>query len=189
MIGAIRFVVRNLIWAMRKLRYPFLLRNVTINKSFRIDGKIGIQISGGTSFQSGLWLYSHVTPTSIGKIDIGNNCSFGYNNHITSVFEVKIGNEVLTANNVYISDNIHGYEDIKIPILRQPIVFKNSVVIGDGAWIGENVSVIGARIGRNSVIGANSVVTSDVPDYCVAVGAPAKVIKKYDSLTGLWIKL
>lgn len=171
------------------MRYPFLLRNITINKPFRIDGKLGIQISGDTSFQSGLWLYSHVTPGSIGKIIIGSKSSFGYNNHITSVFEVKIGNEVLTANNVYISDNIHGYKDINIPILRQPVIFKESVVIGDGAWIGENVSIIGAKVGRNSVIGANSVVTSDVPDYCVAVGVPARVIKKYDLTSGLWINL
>ena len=100
MMRIFRFIVRNSIWVIRRMHYPFLLRNVTINKPFRIDGKLGIQISGDTSFQSGLWLYSHVTPGSIGKIIIGSKSSFGYNNHITSVFEVKIGNEVLTANNV-----------------------------------------------------------------------------------------
>jgi len=183
---AIRFIIRKITRRIRQLRYPFLTTNITINRPFRIDGKNGIYIGGDSSFQSGLWMYSHVTDSSTGKISIGSNCSFGYNNHITSAGEVTIGDDVLTANNVYISDNIHGYEDILVPIMRQPIIFKNSVVIGSGAWIGENVSIIGARIGVNSVIGANSVVTKDVPDYCVAVGAPAKVIRRFDLSTGLW---
>jgi acetyltransferase-like isoleucine patch superfamily enzyme len=55
-----------------------------------------------------------------------------------------------------------------------------------GAWLGENVCVIGASIGKNSVIGANSVVTKNIPDYCVAVGSPAKVIKKYNVEKQIW---
>ena len=186
MIRISRFISRILIRMIRRLRYPFLSPNVTINRPYRINGKVGIRISSGTSFQSGLWLYSHSTPSTEGIINIGTKCSFGYNNHITSVSEVTIGDEVLTANNVYISDNIHGYEDVTVPIMRQPILYKNSVVIGNGAWIGENVSIIGAKVGANSVIGANSVVTSDIPDYCVAVGVPAKIVKRYDPLTGIW---
>jgi acetyltransferase-like isoleucine patch superfamily enzyme len=186
MIRIYRFVTKNLIWQIRRLRYPFLSSNVVINRPFRIDGSSGIKISSGTSFQRGLWLYSHNTSSTKGIIKIGTNCSFGYNNHITSVSEVTIGDQVLTANNVYISDNIHGYADVNVPIMSQPILFKNSVVIGSGAWIGENVSIIGAKIGTNSVIGANSVVTTDIPDYCVAVGVPAKIVKRYDPTIGQW---
>lgn len=64
------------------------------------------------------------------------------------------------------------------------------VYIGFGTWLGTNVVIADARhIGHNCVIGANSVVTSDIPDYCVAVGIPAKVIKKYDFKKKSWIKV
>jgi acetyltransferase-like isoleucine patch superfamily enzyme len=78
---------------------------------------------------------------------------------------------------VFISDNDHSYSDLDLPIIQQPIKFKKNVSIGSGSWIGENVCIIGASIGRNCVIGANSVVTKDVPDFSVVAGNPAKVIK------------
>jgi acetyltransferase-like isoleucine patch superfamily enzyme len=62
-------------------------------------------------------------------------------------------------------------------------------VIGEGSWLGENVCVIGASIGKHCVIGANSVVTKDIPDYSVAVGIPAKVIKKYNFNKCEWEKI
>ena len=66
---------------------------------------------------------------------------------------------------------------------------KHDVEIGEGSWLGENVCVLGAIIGRHCVIGANSVVTKDIPDYSIAVGAPAKVIKRYDFTTNSWQKI
>lgn len=65
-----------------------------------------------------------------------------------------------------------------------------NLVIGDGTWIGTNVVIVGnIHIGKNCVIGANSVVTKDIPDYSVAVGIPAKVIRKYDFEKKEWIKI
>ena len=63
------------------------------------------------------------------------------------------------------------------------MIFKNNVVVGESTWLGENVCVIGASVGKHSIVGANSVVTSDIPDYSIAVGAPAKVIKQYNHQT------
>ena len=123
------------------------------------------------------------------NLSIGKGSVFGYNNHITCVRSVSIGSFVLTANNVYISDNIHAYEDITKPVIQQPVKFKKAVSIGDGAWIGENVSIIGANVGRNSVVGANSVVTVDIPDYSVAVGIPAKIIKRFIPEKNKWVKV
>jgi acetyltransferase-like isoleucine patch superfamily enzyme len=60
-------------------------------------------------------------------------------------------------------------------------------LIGDGSWIGENACIIGAHVGKNCVIGANAVVTSDIPDYSVAVGVPAVVIKRFDAPSKMWI--
>ena len=63
-----------------------------------------------------------------------------------------------------------------------------NITISDGAWLGENVCIIGANIGKNVVVGANSVVTHDIPDYCVAVGSPAYIIKRYDFERKEWRK-
>lgn len=120
---------------------------------------------------------------------IGEGCAIGDFNHIAAVRRVVLGKNVLTANRVYISDNCHGYDDIHVPIMHQPVKFKAEVLIGDGSWIGENVCVIGAKIGKNCVIGANSVVIDDIPDHSVAAGAPARVIKKYDISTNRWISV
>ena len=158
-------------------------------RPFRVDGGNGISIGSKTVFQRGAWLYCCGIDGQSASLTIGAGCVFGYNNHITAVRNVEIGDNVLTANNVYISDNLHGYEDTTKPIMHQPVRFKRAVVLGDGCWIGENACIIGARIGKNSVIGANAVVTCDIPDYSVAVGAPAKVIKQFDPHLKKWIAI
>ena len=176
-------------WFFYKKTFRFLSKSVLFNSPFRIDGSCGISINDNTSFQSGVWLYCCGINNINANLTIGKSSVFGYNNHITCVRNVSIGNFVLTANNVYISDNNHGYEDITRPIIQQPVKFKKAVSIGDGAWIGENVSIIGASVGRNSVVGSNSVVTGDIPDYCVAAGIPAKIIKRFIPEKNKWVKV
>ena len=112
----------------------------------------------------------------------------GHFNHITCVNRVYIGKNVLTADRVYITDNYHGYEDIDMPISKQPVKSKGEVIIGDETWIGDNVSIISCKIGKHCVIGANSVVNRDIPDYCIAVGAPAKIVKRYNFQSEKWEK-
>ena len=102
--------------------------------------------------------------------------------------KIIIGKKVLTADKVYISDNLHSYEDVTIPIIDQKIKQINHVEIGDGTWIGENVCILGVKIGKNCVIGANSVVTKDIPDYSVVVGSPAVIIKKFNITANRWEK-
>jgi len=156
-------------------------------RPFRIDGAETIEIGDGTVVQSGCWLYSRPVQGLPSSLRIGKGCVLGYNNHIAAVRSIRIGDNVLTANNVYISDNLHSYEDVSTPILHQPVRYKREVVIGDGCWIGENACIIGAHVGRNSVIGANAVVTKDVPDFCVAVGNPAAVIRRFDPAILEWV--
>lgn len=92
---------------------------------------------------------------------------------------MDIGEKVLLSPNIYITDCDHEYRNIDIPVIDQGIVQKGQAVsIGDGSYIGINTVIVGnVKIGKHCVIGANSVVTKDVHDYCVAVGSPAKVIK------------
>lgn len=158
-----------------------------MHRPFRIDGPEGIELGAGTTMQRGGWLYCAGVDRIPASLKLGNGCVFGYNNHITAVRDVVIGDHVLTANNVYISDNLHDYEDISQPILHQPVRFKGEVSIGEGCWIGENACIIGARIGKNCVIGANAVVTHDIPDYSVAVGVPAVVIREFNLQSQRWI--
>jgi acetyltransferase-like isoleucine patch superfamily enzyme len=107
-------------------------------------------------------------------------------NHITCIHKVEIGENVLTADRVHISDHSHGFSQITIPIMAQPVTSKGVVRIGDGTWIGENASILSCSIGRNCVIGSNAVVTRDIPEYCVAVGAPARVVKRFNTISGQW---
>lgn len=119
-------------------------------------------------------------------LKIGDGSKLGRFNHIYATRRVEIGRKVLTANGVYISDNLHGYQDVDRPIIDQPLVQLADTVIGDGTWIGHNVSIFGVVIGRNCVVGANAVVTRDLPDYSVAVGIPARIIRRYDVETACW---
>ena len=123
------------------------------------------------------------------EFTIDDNVKIGNYNHITCVHKLHIGKNVLIADRVYISDNYHCYEDVEMPILKQGVGSKNPVVIGEDSWIGDNVAIISCNIGKHCIIGANSVVTHDIPDYSVAVGCPAKVIRKYNHNSCKWERL
>jgi acetyltransferase-like isoleucine patch superfamily enzyme len=111
-------------------------------------------------------------------VRIGDRCLIGRGSGIVGHLAIDIGDDVWTGHHVYITDQNHGYDDPDLPISRQSQT-ERPVIIGDGSWIGHGSVVLpGARIGRHVVIGANSVVTGDIPDYSVAVGAPARVIKR-----------
>jgi acetyltransferase-like isoleucine patch superfamily enzyme len=112
-------------------------------------------------------------------VSIGDRCLIGKGSGIVGHFSITIGNDVWTGHHVYITDQNHGYENVDEPISRQSQP-ERPVVIGDGSWLGFGTVVLpGVTIGKHVVIGANSVVTSDIPDYSVAVGAPARVIKRH----------
>jgi acetyltransferase-like isoleucine patch superfamily enzyme len=120
-------------------------------------------------------------------LEIGDGSAIGHFNHIYATKRISIGKSVLTADKVYISDNMHEFSDVSIPIINQHVRQISEVEIGDGTWLGENVCVIGAKVGKQSIVGANSVVTKDIPDYCVAVGAPARIVKRYSFDKKEWL--
>jgi len=110
-------------------------------------------------------------------ISIGDRCLIGKGSGIVGHLEIRIGDDVWTGHHVYITDQNHGYENLDLPISHQ-VMPERPVSIGDGSWLGHGSVVLpGAVIGRHVVVGANSVVTGTIPDNCVAVGVPARVIK------------
>jgi acetyltransferase-like isoleucine patch superfamily enzyme len=177
-----------LFYMLNKRKFKRLEIKALIVNPLRIEGKEYISLLRGAVIQSHSFLYAEKIDDYVPELIIGRGSVLGNYNHIAAVRKVVIGENVLTADRVYISDNTHIYEDINVPIMLQPIKFKSEVHIGDGSWIGENACIIGAKIGKNCVIGANAVVTADVPDYSVAVGIPARVIKMYDQKNKIWVK-
>lgn len=129
------------------------------------------------------------------SIIIGNNVQINDNVHITGLKRVEIKDNVLIASRVYISDCSHGqYTEEKSSsvdeIMNERKLWSKSVVIDKNVWLGEGACILpGTTIGKNSIIGANSVVTKNIPENCIAVGAPAKVIKKYNIKKRIWEKV
>lgn len=122
-------------------------------------------------------------------VRIGDRCLIGRGSGIVGHLAIEIGNDVWTGHHVYITDQNHGYEKIDLPISMQTQP-EEPVVIGDGSWIGAGSVILpGAHIGKHVAIGANSVVNGSIPDYSVAVGSPAKVIKRYTENSGWMLSL
>lgn len=127
-------------------------------------------------------------------ITFGNNIEINDNVHIAGGEKIKIGNNVLIASRVYISDIVHGNyigneQDTPLSIPKERKLSTKPVIIEENVWIGEGVCILpGVRIGSGSVIGANSVVTKDIEENSIAVGIPAKVIKIFNEKTERWQK-
>lgn len=112
-------------------------------------------------------------------VSIGDRCLIGKGSGIVGHLSITIGDDVWTGHHIYITDQNHGYEDVTRPISVQSMP-ERPVRIGNGSWIGHGAVILpGADIGDHVVIGANSVVTGSIPSYSVAVGVPARVVRRY----------
>jgi lipopolysaccharide O-acetyltransferase len=189
-LGSLRLII-SLIYTKlffnqaRIIRLPFDIRN---KKNIKI----------GKNFTAGFGCRIEALPLNKDNqicISIGNDVQINDYVHIGSVGSILIGNNVLMASKIYISDHNHGsYDELKsdhpmsIPLERESIC--KPVVIGDNVWLGESVCVLpGVTIGEGCVIGALSVVSKNIPPFSIAVGNPAKVVKKYDFESNKWVKI
>jgi len=137
-------------------------------------------ISGGGTGLTAFCQDGHPERT---RIKIGSDTMFGKHNHITASNSIVIGKGVRTGSYVLITDNSHGdtsdKEQMKMNPNDRPIYSKGAVVIGDFVWIGEKAAIMpNVTIGYGAVVGANAVVTKDVPPYTIVAGCPARVIGK-----------
>lgn len=165
----------------RLIRLPVVIRN----KRY---------IKFGNGFTTGRYCRIDAFKTEENKhiIFIGENCQINDSVHIAGIKKIKIGNNVLIASRVFISDHNHGFysgdeQSLPISLVAKRPLSSEEVVIGDNVWIGENCSVLpGAIIGNNTIIGCNSVVKGVLDSDSIYVGAPVRKIKEFDNIENKW---
>lgn len=185
-IGCLRLLV-SLIYTKiffrnaRLIRLPFDIRN-------RRNIKLG------KGFTTGVGCRLEAYPVDESRVlCIGENVQINDYVHISAMENVTIGNNVLIASKVFISDLNHGNykgkeSDSPLSVPNSRKLSTDPVMIKDNVWIGEGVCIMaGVTIGVGCVIGASSVVTKNIPDYSIAVGSPARVIKQFDFMKNEWL--
>jgi|28_taG_2_1085356.scaffolds.fasta_scaffold00027_4 lipopolysaccharide O-acetyltransferase len=165
-----------------------------IRLPFYIRGRSAVK--WGKHFTTGVGVRIDALGTKPHQIVIGNRVQLNDYVHIGAVDQVVIGNDVLIASKVFITDHNHGCysnEHIESSPSENPTdreLYSAPVIIEDKVWIGESVSIMpGVKIGHGAIIGAGSVVTKDVEKNTIVVGVPAKIVKKYCFTTKRWIKV
>ncbi|HTL07832.1 MAG TPA: acyltransferase [Chitinophagaceae bacterium] len=171
-------------WWVRTFVNPFYHKkgpHTRIFRSARIDAMPFNSFEIGSN--STIEAFSFIN-NGMGPVSIGNGAFIGAMNVI--IGPVRIGNDIMTAQNVVMSGLNHGFSNVTMPFRYQPCT-TGLISIGDGTWVGANsVITAGVTVGRFCVIAAGSVVTKDVPDYSIAAGNPARVIKQFNHQTNEW---
>ena len=187
--------------ALRKIKIKTLIETIHIkykNRSKKIEigkplvltnGKVisfgnNVRIKDGYRIQ-GYYSFAGIDLKPFFKI--GNNVNIQYNFSALVADEISIGDDTIIASNVLLTTHNHGIDpESPIPYHAQPL--KTAPIhIGSGCWIGEKVTILpGVSIGKKSIIAAGAVVNKDIPDYSIAAGVPAKIIKKYNFDTHKW---
>ena len=184
-------MLEGLVKRFKHIKYGSIGRNSHIYNPYVISPSQNLYIGDDTTILDFARIQSYSYLTGIeSKIYIGSHCYLGYYLSILAGADVIIHDGVLMASNILISSESHGVnpEDDKY-YMDQSLICK-PVEIGEGCWIGEKATILGGvKIGTKCVIGANSVVTHDVPDYSIAVGSPARVIKRWSFEKHEWEKV
>jgi acetyltransferase-like isoleucine patch superfamily enzyme len=175
--------------------YPFLSigRNLSIHYAIKLSRCVAHQIKLGSSviIWEDVWLYVVPNPGDNVKITIGDNCSVGARSTISAKNCIHIEEDVIMATSVLIQDHNHAYEDISRSIRDQGVTVGGRIRIERGCWIGQGAAIVCNEgdmvIGRNSVIGANALVTRSCPPNSVIVGNPGRVAKRFDATRGSWV--
>jgi acetyltransferase-like isoleucine patch superfamily enzyme len=142
---------------------------------------VGTMVGAHVSLSVGMASGQVLAPgTDTPVLRIGDRCSIGRANHVVAHRRVVIGDDVITGPNCYVTDQNHVYADPTVPIARQWPA-DDPVEIGPGSWIGAGAVILpGTRLGRNTVVGAGSVVRGSFPDHAVLAGVPARIVRRYD---------
>ncbi len=181
------------IWV--SLTYPFasIGRDVSFHFTSKISRERAPRISLGNSVSVSQHAWLNVAtddPTGEPTIVIDDNCIIAVGSILSAKNRIHLERSVNVAQQVLIMDHNHAYEDPEVPIIEQGITEGGRIRIGEGSWIGHGAAILCSRgeltIGRHCVVSANSVVMRSMPDYSVAFGMPATIIRQYDPETRAW---
>jgi acetyltransferase-like isoleucine patch superfamily enzyme len=174
----------SLPWNRARIHWEFLKRGAFVR--WPVHGNVldamregRLEVGANTVLEPGVWL----TAPGAARIRIGSGTFLNLGVMVASLELVEIGDHCMFANGCFISDAAHRFDDPVKPVPWQGFTTKGPTRIGANVWCGVNVVVTsGVTIGERSVIGANSVVTTDLPPYSIAAGAPARVLRtiEYD---------
>jgi len=158
-------------------------RNFRLESGARVLHPEFISISDDVTINSYIWF--SVVPLTGGEnapsLEIGKGAYIGRFVTIACTNRIVIGQDVMISDRVFITDTFHGFSDISMPVSQQPLYSPGVVEIGHGTWVGIGACILpNVRVGKNCVIGANAVVTHDIPDYHIAVGVPARISRRVD---------
>lgn len=165
-----------------------------IGDSPRVIGTAFIEVGPKCSIGRFSWIEAIVgSPNSNPILKLGANFSASERFHVASINQVIIGDGCLVGSGVHITDHNHGsykgagHSQPSEPPIQRRLVSNGAVKIGARVWIGDNVVIVGpAIIGDGAVVGANSVVSGEVPAQTMVIGAPARVVKIFNTETGRW---
>ena len=185
----------NSIWLGKTYPFATFGRNVSIHYSCDIQRSISEQISiGGDVYMApDVWL--NIAPGSDNsepRIVLGSGCGIGRRSTISARNKIVLEADVLLAPSVLIMDHNHEYSDIEKPIHAQGVTSGGRIFIERNCWLGHGAVIVCTHgelvLGRNSVVGANAVVTRSFPPFSVIAGNPAKVVRAYDQQSGKWVR-
>ncbi len=152
----------------------------------------------GRNFHAGdhVWLHAIQTSSAAPLLRIGDDVTFSENVHVGCVSRVEIGSGCLFGSRVLVIDHAHGayrgdaQSDPAVPPSLRPLVSNGAIVIGQNVWLGDDVAVLpGAVIGDGAVIGTHSVVTGTIAAGTMALGAPARPVRRWDSAARQWLPI
>lgn len=196
MIGIVKSL-GNFYWNIRsynirgiyyRFRFHGRGRRLRVGKDCRILNPHKIEVGNNVIIDNNVELLVNTISQTSSKplLILGDYVHLSKYNCIGCTGRVVLESHVRLAPYVHITDRNHCYDDISHPIWKQPIVVKD-VYIGSETWIGFGAQIMpGVHIGKHCVIAAGSIVTKDIPDYCVVAGNPARIIKKYNKNTAKW---
>jgi acetyltransferase-like isoleucine patch superfamily enzyme len=186
----------NSVWL--KLAYPFagFGRRVSIHHSCEIRRFYAhkIRIEDFVILDPDVWLnVPLISEASEPAILIGKGSNIGRRSVISARNRIELEENVLLAPAVYITDHNHEYSNIEVPVAGQGVTRGGRILIERNCWLGYGSMILGTKgdvvVGRNSVVGAYSIVTESCPPYSVVVGNPAKVVKRFDGASGKWLRV
>jgi acetyltransferase-like isoleucine patch superfamily enzyme len=176
------YEANSLPWNRARIHWEFMRRQAFVR--WPVNGNVlsalhegRLEIGPHTLFEPGVW----ITAPGSARVRIGSGVFLNLGVMVAAADLVEIGDHCMFANGCFISDAGHRFDDPDVPVPWQGFTSKGPTRVGDNVWCGANVVITsGVTVGERCVIGANSVVTADIPPFSIAVGAPARVLRRIE---------